>query len=73
MNIKQYIRSLGNPYKKPCNPQPGFWNSCEPCKGCTKRGRFPEDEPGPSPWGSELREDASNELREDGSIELREN
>lgn len=73
MKISQYLKTLKNPYRQPCNPQPGHWNSCEKCKGCSKKARFPQGEAGPSPWGSELREDGSNELREDGGIELREN
>lgn len=75
MRIKQYFQSLKNPYKQPCNPQPGHWNSCEPCKTCSKKARFrvTDPTPPPTPFGSELREDGSNELREDGGIELREN
>jgi hypothetical protein len=73
MKIKQYFSGLKNPYKQPCNPQPGHWNSCEPCKTCGRKAKFPQGEPGPAPFGSELREDGSNELREDGGIELREN
>lgn len=72
-SITRYFQGLKMVQPK-CNPQPGHWNSCEPCKGCTKRAKFPDGGgPGPSPWGSELREDGSNELREDGGIELREN
>jgi len=72
MKIKEYFQGIQQRFQRPCNPQPGFWNSCEPCKGCTKRAKYPTDELPPIDWGNELREDGFNELREDGSIELRE-
>lgn len=49
MNIKKYIKSIGNPYKKACNPQPGRWDSCEKCEGCSRRAKFPSDGGGPVP------------------------
>ena len=39
---------MGNKYKPKCDPQPGKYNSCEPCKNCGKRANYGnQDQPTP--------------------------
>lgn len=33
---------MATKYKPKCDPTPGKWNSCEPCKDCGKRAKYPE-------------------------------
>lgn len=41
-SVKQAVKSLGQKYAQKCVSTPGKWNSCEPCKNCGRRARFPE-------------------------------
>lgn len=41
-NLAQKFAQLAAKYKPNCDPAPGKWNSCEPCKNCGKRAKFPE-------------------------------
>lgn len=41
-NLAQKFAQLAAKYKPKCDPSPGKWNSCEPCKDCGKRAKYPE-------------------------------
>lgn len=71
-DIKRSVQNIGNKHKVPCDPIPGRWNSCEPCRNCNKKANTPPSQ-APMATRYELREDLGIELREDGSYELREN
>lgn len=43
-NLAQKFAQLAAKYKPKCDQVPGKWNSCEPCKDCGKRAKFPESD-----------------------------
>lgn len=47
-NLTRVFRQEANKYKPKCNPKPGEWNSCDKCKDCNKKRRFPAEEEGPT-------------------------
>lgn len=73
MNISRAFRSLSFKKLEKCNHNPGYDDSCVPCKTCGKGRLKPEDNLPPLVFDCELREDGDNELREDNTKELREN
>lgn len=48
-SIKQVIRSIGATHAKKCVSTPNKWNSCEPCKNCSKPANYGSSSTPPSP------------------------
>lgn len=46
-NLSKKFAQLSAKYKPKCDPAPGKWNSCEPCKNCGKRAKYPESDTTP--------------------------
>lgn len=43
-NLSKKFAQLSAKYKPKCDATPGKWNSCEPCKNCGRRAKFPESD-----------------------------
>lgn len=41
-NLRKAFANMATKYKPKCDPIPGKWNSCEPCKNCGRRAKYPE-------------------------------
>lgn len=46
-NLRKAFANMATKYKPKCDPTPGKWNSCEPCKDCGKRAKYPESDTTP--------------------------